>query len=347
MAGPDQTGGTASVDTAFMRDALSLAAHGPQADRNPRVGCVLVARDGAVVGRGWHRGAGTAHAEVDALRQAGERARGATAYVTLEPCNHTGRTGPCTLALEQAGVTRVVLAQRDPNRAAAGGAQWLRQRGVVVEEGLLADEAAALNRTWTQLVTTGRPFVTWKLAGTLDGRSAAADGTSRWISGEASRRDVHDQRARCGAILVGTGTALADDPALTARRPDGSRHDRQPVRVVMGLRDLPAGAAVLDDSAPTWQLRTHDPHVVLGELARAGVHHLWLEGGPTVAAAFLTAGLVDEVVAYLAPVLLGSGRAAVADLGVTTIADAFRLDTTDVTQIGTDVRITASMKETT
>jgi diaminohydroxyphosphoribosylaminopyrimidine deaminase/5-amino-6-(5-phosphoribosylamino)uracil reductase len=329
--------------TAVMRRALELAAHGPEANANPRVGCVLVAPDGATVAEGWHRGAGTPHAEADALMHAGELAVGTTAYVTLEPCNHTGRTQPCAARRYAAGVRRVVYAQTDPNPAAAGGAAWLAERGVQVEGGLLADEASALNRTWTHLVTTGRPWVTWKLATTLDGRSAAADGSSRWITGEAARADVHVQRARCGAILVGTGTALADNPQLTARHPDGSLRPNQPLRVVMGERDLPADAHLLDDAALTWHLRTRDPKEVLAALAAAEVHHVWLEGGPTLAAAFMAAGLVDEVVAYIAPVLLGRGRLSVGDLGITTIDHALRLEPTDTTLIGHDVRITATL----
>jgi len=332
-------------DHAMMRRALDLAAQGPAADANPRVGCVLTGVDGTVVAQGWHRGAGTAHAEVDALSRAGGRARGGTAYVTLEPCNHTGRTQPCTQALYAAGLARVVHAQSDPNPRAAGGADWLRERGVVVDGGVLAQDAAGLNRSWSHLMTHGRPWVTWKLAATLDGRSAAADGTSQWITGVDARADVHLQRADSGAVLVGTGTALCDDPQLTARRPDGSLYERQPIRVVMGQRDLRPDARVLDEAAPTWHLRTRDPKEVLAGLAQAEVHRMWLEGGPTVAAAFMSAGLVDEVVAYVAPVFLGRGRPAVGDLGVTTIADALRLHTTDITLIGTDVRITATVKE--
>lgn len=331
---------------ALMRRALVLAARGPEADPNPRVGCILVADGGEVVAEGWHRGAGTAHAEADALAAAGERAAGTTAYVTLEPCNHTGRTPPCAQALYAAGVRRVVHAQSDPNPVAAGGGAWLRERGVEVVGGVLAEEAEALNRTWTHLVRAGRPWVTWKLATTLDGRSAAADGTSEWITGPAARADVHEQRARCGAVLVGTGTALTDDPHLTARHPDGTLMATQPLRVVMGERDLPPQARVLDDAAPTWHLRTRSPKEVLEALARSGVHHVWLEGGPTVAAAFMYDRLVDEVVAYVAPVLLGRGRPSVSDLGITTIDEALRLDPTDITLIGTDVRITACLKET-
>lgn len=341
MAAPDRH----DRDHAMMRRALDLASRGPEANPNPRVGCVLAAPDGEVVAEGWHRGAGTPHAEADALSRAGAHTMGATAYVTLEPCNHTGRTAPCVEGLYAGGVARVVYAQSDPNPAASGGGDWLRERGVEVEGGVLATEAEQLNHTWTHLVRTGRPWVTWKLAATLDGRSAAADGTSRWITGATARADVHLQRSRCGAVLVGTGTALVDNPHLTARTPEGSFYENQPIRVVMGERDLPAHARVLDDAAATWHLRTRDPKQVLQALADAQVHHVWLEGGPTVAAAFMSAGLVDEVVAYVAPVFLGRGRPAVSDLGITTIGDALRLQPTDITLIGTDVRITATVKE--
>lgn len=335
----------ADRDVAWMRRALELAARGRLPDANPRVGCVLVSADGDLVSEGWHRGAGTAHAEADALSRAGDAARGATAYVTLEPCNHTGRTQPCAQALLDAGVARVVHAQSDPNPRAAGGADVLRDAGVEVVSGVLDEEATALNATWTHLVTTGRPWVTWKLASTLDGRSAAADGTSQWITGPVARDDVHARRSRCGAVIIGTGTALTDDPRLTARRADGTLFDDQPLRVVVGERDLRPGARVLDDSAPTWHLRTRDPKEVLTRLADAEIHHVWLEGGPTMAAAFLAAGLVDEVIAYVAPVFLGRGRPSVGDLGITTITDALRLEPTDITVLGTDVRITASLKE--
>ena len=209
-------------DTALVRRALELAVLGPQADPNPRVGAVIVDRDGAVVGEGHHRGAGTPHAEVDALARAGERARGGTAYVSLEPCNHTGRTGPCARALLDAGVARVVHAQSDPGALTGGGADTLRAAGVEVVGGVLKDEALALNRAWTFAIVHGRPMVTWKFAATLDGRSAAADGSSAWITGPLARADVHDLRAECDAVLVGTGTVLADDPHLTVRHADGT-----------------------------------------------------------------------------------------------------------------------------
>ncbi len=327
--------------TALMQRALDAALLGPEADPNPRVGCVVTARGGHVVGVGHHRGAGTAHAEVDALAQAGDAARGGTAYVTLEPCDHTGRTGPCTGALLAAGVAAVRYAVPDPDPAAAGGAARLAASGVDVAAGPLRAEAETVNRTWLFARRTGRPWVTWKTASTLDGRAAASDGSSRWITGEAARADVHRLRSRCGAVLVGTGTVLADDPALTVRPADGSVPGRQPLRVVLGRRPLPSGARVLDDAAETLVVERHDPAEALAAVTARGVHHVLLEGGPTLAAAFLRAGLVDEVVAYVAPALLGAGAAGVGDLGITSITDALRLETSDVTVLGGDVRITA------
>jgi diaminohydroxyphosphoribosylaminopyrimidine deaminase/5-amino-6-(5-phosphoribosylamino)uracil reductase len=331
-----------TTETDAMRRALGLAAspgvpHGP----NPRVGCVLLDSDGAIVADGHHRGIGTAHAEVDALRQAGDAVRGGTAVVTLEPCNHTGRTGPCAGALVAAGVARVVFAQTDPNPVAAGGAATLRAAGVEVEGGLLADEAEALNVAWTFAVTHGRPFVTWKAAATLDGRIAAADGTSRWVTSEAARAEVHALRAEVDAVVVGTGTVLADDPHLAVRRDGEVVAGRQPLRVVVGLRDVPPGARVLDDAAESLHRRTHDPREVLAELARREVRHVLLEGGPTLAAAFVRAGVVDAVRWYAAPALLGAGANALADAGMSTIAEALRLTVTGVAQVGADVRIDA------
>jgi diaminohydroxyphosphoribosylaminopyrimidine deaminase/5-amino-6-(5-phosphoribosylamino)uracil reductase len=332
-----------SYEETLMRRALELAALGPAADPNPRVGAVVTDTDGKVIGEGFHRGAGHAHAEVEALAAAGENASGGTAWVTLEPCDHTGRTGPCSRALLNAGVTRVVYGQPDPNPQMAGGAARLRAGGVAVEGGLLAEEARELNRAWTFAVTHGRPRVVWKFAATLDGRSAAADGTSQWITGPAARADVHQLRAQAGAILVGTGTVLADDPSLTVRRPDGALCERQLLRVVMGRRALADTARVLDTAAPTVQLRERDPDRALQILADRGIRQVWLEGGPTLARAFLTAGLVDEVVAYLAPALLGSGPPIVGDLGISTIADVLRLHPYEITTIGPDIRIRATI----
>ncbi len=267
--------------------------------------------------------------------------------VTLEPCNHTGRTGPCAAALVEAGVRRVVIAQPDLNPVATGGGESLRAAGVEVETGLLGAEARALNRVWTFAVEHGRPFVTWKLATTLDGRSAAADGTSRWVSSRAARLDTHRLRSLCDTMLVGTNTVAVDDPHLTVRDADGVPRPHQPLRAVMGERDLDAGRRIFDDAAETVHLRTRDPQTALKDLFARDRQHVFLEGGPTLAAAFLQAGLVDEVVAYVAPMLLGSGRTAVGDLGITTIGEALHLTVTDVTVLpplndtdDTDVRIT-------
>jgi diaminohydroxyphosphoribosylaminopyrimidine deaminase/5-amino-6-(5-phosphoribosylamino)uracil reductase len=327
-------------DDQWMVRALELAAQGPWPDPNPRVGCVLVDPTGAVVADGFHRGAGTPHAEAAALADAGERARGCTAYVTLEPCAHTGRTAPCAPALAAAGVAAVVYAQADPNPTAAGGAELLRSAGVRVTGGCLADEAAALNERWARTVRLGRPLVTWKFAATLDGRSAAADGSSQWVTGAGARADVHSLRATRDAVLVGTGTILRDDPRLTVR--DGDRPlARQPLRVVMGRRPVPAAALVHQGPGTVAVLPTHDPEEALATLWDKGIRDVWLEGGPTLAAAFLRAGLVDEVYAYLAPALLGAGAPAVGDLGITTMAGIRRLSTSDVRAIGDDVRIHA------
>ena len=327
-------------DVAHLRRAIDLAGRSPVPDPNPRVGAVLVSPDGLVVGEGWHHGAGSPHAEVEALRAAGPAARGSTAYVSLEPCNHTGRTGPCALALLEAGVARVVYAQPDPDPAAAGGGETLRAAGVPVRGGLLAAEAEQVNLVWTRAVRLGRPYVTWKVAASLDGRTAAADGTSQWITSAESRADVHRLRATCGAVVVGTGTALADDPRLTVRAADGTPMARQPLRVVLGDRPVPPEAQLHSDEARTLFLPGHDPLVALTALRGEGVRHVWLEGGATLAAAFLRAGLVDEVITYLAPMLLGAGRPLVADLGIDTLADAIHLDLVDASRVGPDVRLT-------
>jgi diaminohydroxyphosphoribosylaminopyrimidine deaminase / 5-amino-6-(5-phosphoribosylamino)uracil reductase len=335
-----------------MRRALDLATTpGVPLGPNPRVGCVLLDDDGAQIAEGFHRGAGTPHAEVAALQVAGPAARGSTAVVTLEPCNHAGRTGPCTQALISAGVRRVVLAQSDPNPVAAGGAETLRAAGVGVDAGLMEVQARAVNRAWTFAMDHRRPFVTWKFATTLDGRSAAADGTSRWISSPAARRDVHRLRSQCDVVLVGTNTVACDDPELTVRDEFNEPTPYQPLRAVMGTSTLSPGRRIFNDRAETIQLRTRDPRAGLEFLFGRDRQHVFLEGGPTLAAAFLRAGLIDETITYVAPMLLGSGRSAVADLGIVTLADAYHFDVTDVTVLDshdqredTSIRITMKGK---
>jgi diaminohydroxyphosphoribosylaminopyrimidine deaminase/5-amino-6-(5-phosphoribosylamino)uracil reductase len=332
------------AELAAMDRALTLALLGPAHGPNPQVGCVLLDADGRVAGEGWHRGAGTPHAEaaaVAAARAAGTDLTGAVAVVTLEPCDHTGRTGPCTDLLLGAGVSRVVYAVGDPDPAAAGGAARLRAGGVDVRDGVRADQGEALLRVWLHALRAGRPFVTLKLATTLDGRVAAADGSSRWITSEEAREHAHAQRGRVDAIAVGTGTVLADDPALSARERDGSLGAHQPLRVVIGSRDVPAGARLRGPGGELLQTRTREPAEVLRTLERRGVRHLLVEGGPTIATVFLRAGLVDRVHAYVAPALLGSGRSVVGDLGVTGIDGAVRLETRTVERLGPDVLIVA------
>ncbi|MET7531532.1 bifunctional diaminohydroxyphosphoribosylaminopyrimidine deaminase/5-amino-6-(5-phosphoribosylamino)uracil reductase RibD [Streptomyces goshikiensis] len=348
-----------------MRRAIELAARGlGSTSPNPVVGCVITDARGTVVGEGWHQRAGGPHAEVHALRAAGPAARGGTAYVTLEPCNHTGRTGPCAQALIEAGVTRVVYAVSDPNPQASGGGATLRAAGIATEAGLLEQEAEEGNAAWLTSVRRGRPHVLWKYAATLDGRIAAADGTSRWISSPESRADVHRLRAEADAVVVGSGTLRADDPHLAVRGRPGTDPADQPLRVVLDTRaTVRPGARVLDDAAPTLIAVAEDAdtghlpgvdlvrlpadangisvHALLAELHRRGVRSVLLEGGPTLAGAFVAAGAVDKVVGYLAPVLLGAGRTALGDAGIDTIADALRLRITETVRIGPDLRVTA------
>ena len=312
---------------------------------NPAVGAVVLAADGTPVGEGATAPPGGPHAEVRALAQAGERARGGTAVVTLEPCAHTGRTGPCADALLAAGIARVVVAVPEPTELAGGGAQRLRAAGVDVELGVgqQAAEEGALG-AWLTGVREGRPFVVWKVAGTLDGRVAAADGSSRWVTGPEARAAVHRLRATCDAVVVGSGTALADDPQLTVRDaelpPTHPAAGRQPLRVVLDRRGrLPRTARVLDRAAPTLVSTADCPRALLDELFARDVRRVLLEGGPTLAAAFLRAGLVDEAVVHLAPKLLGAGAPLVDDLGITGIGDALTFSVTGLTHLGGDVGI--------
>lgn len=353
---------------AWMERALQLAALGRDSSHpNPRVGCVLV-REGEVVGEGWHRRAGEPHAEAFAIEAAGSRARGATAYVTLEPCNHHGRTPPCTEALIAAGVSRVVYAVPDPDpRVDGGGAARLRAAGIDVVSGLLADAATELNLGFFSRLRRGRPWLRLKLASSLDGRTALASGESQWISSAASRQDVQAWRAQSAAILTGVGTVLADDPALTVRT-GGS--PRQPLRVVLDSRlRTPAAARVLSGPGESCLFalegeageaaamiatspRTSIERVpagadgrpalaeVLRRLAARQVNEIWAEAGPTLAGALLAAGLVDELVLYLAPTLLGPDARPLAQLPpLGRLADrpAWRIH--DLRAIGPDARI--------
>ncbi len=354
---------------AGMRRALAIALRGPAADENPRVGCVLLSPEGRIVAEGWHRGAGTPHAEVDALAQLPAEWRGRmgelTAVVTLEPCNHTGRTGPCAVALAEAGIGAVAYALGDPGQASAGGSATLRAAGAEVRSGILAGEARVLLADWlarqgaagtadpagAAAAPLPRPRVTVKWAQTLDGRGAASDGTSQWITGVDARGDVHRRRAEADAILVGTGTLLADDPALTARAETGGLlvpAAEQPVPIVLGHREIPATARVRRHPAlaargldAPLQIPGDDLAAELAELHASGIRHIFVEGGPHVESALIAAGLVDEVLVYIAPALLGGPRTALGDLGIASMPGIARLRITHLTQLGADLLVKA------
>ena len=335
-----------AAESAAMQAAIAAAAKGPRG-ANPLVGAVVIGTDGATLATGYHRGAGTAHAEADAIAQAnaaGLDLRGAAIVVTLEPCNHCGRTGPCAQAIIKAGITDVIYAIDDPHDPAAGGALTLRAAGVRVRSGLAADAALDLNRRWFDAVAAKRPFVTLHIAQTLDSRIAASDGTSQWISSPESLADNHALRGRIDAILVGTQTVLVDNPRLTARNADGEPAGKQPLRAVMGYRGIPDDAAIHGVDGNVVHLATRDPLEALDQLFARGVRHLMVEGGSRVLSAFLAAGLVDELIVYLAPTLLGSGTAALGDLGITTLTDAqhWEWDPTSggaVQALGRDLRL--------
>lgn len=352
-----------AIDHALMARALRLADKGAYTTRpNPMVGCVLAQGD-RIVGEGWHVRAGEPHAEVHALKAAGKDARGATCYVTLEPCAHDGRTGPCADALVRAGVARVVAAMRDPfDQVDGAGLEVLRQAGIQVDVGLLEREARELNRGFVSRIVRGRPWVRVKLASSLDGRSALADGDSKWISGEASRADVQRWRARSGAILTGAGTVLADDPSLTVRLGDDTPFV-PPLRVVLdpGLATVSRGK-VREGDAPT--LYVHAPDVkpprgltaervhvpvhrggfdllaVMKLLAERQINEVQVETGATLAGALLASGLVDELLLYVAPVLLGAEARPLFDgLDIATMGERLELDILETRRFGHDLRV--------
>lgn len=324
-----------------MRRALDLAVRGPLTGGNPQVGCVLLDADGRIVAEGWHRGAGTPHAEIDALSKVMD-ADGLTAVVTLEPCNHQGRTGPCSEALIAAGIGKVVYAIPDPGVASAHGAERLAEAGIPVVHGVLHDEAEALLHPWLTAMRRGRPWVTVKWASTLDGRAAAADGSSQWITGAAARQKVHEQRAQSDAILVGTGTVLADDPTLTARGDAGELLASQPLPVVVGERPIPADAKLHAHPRGVLETGTRDLEVVLRDLHERNIRRVYVEGGPTLVSAIIAAGYADEYAIYLAPALLGGPKLAVGELGIPSMAAIRRLRIDAVEQLGDDLYLHAT-----
>lgn len=354
-----------AADHEFMAHALQLARRGLfTTTPNPRVGCVVV-RDGAVVGEGWHVRAGEAHAEAHALSAAGPQARGATVYVTLEPCSHHGRTPPCADALIEAGVSRVVAAMRDPNPQVGGnGVERLRAAGILFEDGLMEAEARELNIGFVSRMTCGRPWVRLKVAASLDGKTALNNGKSQWITGGEARRDGHTWRARACAILTGAGTVRDDDPRLNVRDVETSR---QPLRVVVDshletpprARLLEGGnalvAAATEDTGKIAALRAAGAEVVvlpnpqgkvdlpglLQLLAGRGINELHVEAGHKLNGSLLREGLVDELLMYFAPTLLGSGREMFPLPELTNLSGRHDLRITDLRRVGDDIRILA------
>lgn len=362
------------IDERYMARALELARRGCfTTTPNPNVGCVIV-RDGEIVGEGWHHRAGEPHAEVHALRMAGEKARGATAYVTLEPCSHHGRTPPCCDALIAAGVSRVVAAMQDPNPQVAGrGLYRLQQAGIAVSHGLMMNAAEAINRGFLKRMRTGFPWIQLKLGASLDGRTAMASGESQWITSAAARRDVQRFRAQSSAILTTSATVLADNPSLTVRWNElndevrqqlDEQQLRQPVRVVIDSQQrVTPQHRLIDQPGETWLMRSAPDQQVWPEsvtqiavpqresqldlvammmlLGQRQINSVWVEAGATLAGALLQAGLVDELIVYLAPKLLGNAARGLCELpGLEHLAAAPALNFSDVRMVGGDLRLT-------
>jgi len=325
--------------TVAMQRAIALAEKGlGKTAPNPIVGAVIIGMDGKVVGEGFHDRVNCPdHAEVVAIKEAGAKAKGATIVVSLEPCNHTGSTGACVQAIIDAGIQTVVFAVSDPNEKAAGGADALRAAGITVVEGLLKDEAAYSNRAWLMKIKKNRPFFTWKVAATLDGKVAAADGTSKWISNETSRGDVQVLRRQADAILVGTNTVIADNPHLIPRG-EFAGYAGNPIRVICGEQELPKDSAVFDSAAQTVVVKSKDLDVLVERLNELGVNHVFVEAGPTLASAMLDHCLMDELIMYQAPTLLGTGKHFFAFDYPTTITDQMRMDHISTQVLDGDVK---------
>lgn len=337
------TTATSAEQSAMLR-AFELAMKGPLAGPNPRVGCCLVDSNGAIVAEGWHEGSGTPHAEVKALhaaRSAGISTEGLTAVVTLEPCSHTGKTGPCVEALFEAGIRRVVFSVSDPGAESGGGGGILKKRGVDVLGGLFDDQGLALVERWHYATKQMTPWVTVKWAMSLDGRAAAEDGSSQWITGTATREWVHQNRADHDVIVVGTNTALVDDPSLTARTLEGGLFQNQPLAVVVGEREIPESAKMRSHPGGFFHFADHNLQALCDELFREGKRSVYVEGGPTLASAFLKENLVNEIHVTIGSQLLGGHKLAVTDIGVNSMADAHALDIQSVTTLGDDIVVVA------
>ena len=309
---------------------------------NPIVGAVVVSPAGVIIGEGFHKSG--PHAEVVALEQAGQSAKGATLFVTLEPCNHQGKTGPCTEAIIKAGIAKVVYAVRDPNPLASGGAKALETAGIEVVFNSDVSEITHSNRAWLHKIKSNRPYFIWKIATTLDGKTAAIDGSSKWITGAESRAEVSQLRSESNAILIGTATALSDNPNLIPRDLETTRQSN-PVRIVMGLREIPSDFNLHNDAAETVFLRSHDFSELLVLCNEREFNQVLVESGSELGTALLLAGLIDELVIFQAASLLGSGLSFIGDLGATNIKEKMNFLIRDVAQFGNDLKITLT-KET-
>ena len=322
------------IDSAY-RQLATLATSSPFSSApNPTVTALIYGADGTLIADGVHnRKLSPYHAEVVALKKAGSSAEGATIVVSLEPCNHIGSTGACVEAIIDAGIARVIYAVKDPNPKAAGGAQRLAESGIIVEF-RESNELTDIHRAWLHRITTSRPYFIWKIATSLDGRIAASDGSSQWISSEQSRADVQLLRAQSDAILVGTGTVLADNPTLRPRMEGAA----SPLRIVMGESEIPAGLNIHDGKSSTLFVKSRSVDALMGAIADLPLNQVLVEAGPTLGSALMAAGVIDEVIIYQAPILLGAGKGWLEDIGITTIADAAHLQLLDAGAIGPDFK---------
>ena len=325
--------------TVAMQRAIALSEKGlGKTAPNPIVGAVIIDSTGKIIAEGFHdRMQSDDHAEVVAISAAGNQTHGATIVVTLEPCNHIGKTDPCTQAIIDSGISTVVFAVSDPNSIASGGAAKLRAAGITVVEGVLKEEAALSNRAWLMKIKKNRPFFTWKVAATLDGKVAATDGTSKWISNTTSRADVQTLRRQSDAILVGTNTVITDNPHLIPRG-EFSGYSRNPIRVICGEQELPSDSLVFDDAAQTEVIKSRNLDLLVKKLNELGVNQVFVEAGPTLAIAMLDHCLMDELVMYQAPSLLGSGKSFFNFGQESTIENQLRMDHISTEVLAGDVK---------
>ena len=325
--------------TVAMQRAIALSEKGlGKCAPNPIVGAVIIDASGKIVGTGFHdRMKSNDHAEAVAIKNAGDKAKGATIVVTLEPCNHTGSTGPCTQAIIEAGISTVVFAVKDPNAVAAGGADTLRAAGIKVVDGLLTKEASYANRAWLTKIEKSRPYFVWKVATTLDAKIAASDGTSKWISNEVSRRDVQRLRRESDAILVGTNTVVSDNPHLIPRG-EFSGYSKNPIRVVLGESELPKDSKVFDSASETVHVKSRDLKELVSKLTQLNVNQVLVEAGSKLTSALMAAGLIDELVIYQAPALLGAGKSFYAQDSHLTIDDQIRLEHISTEVLAGDIK---------